>query len=134
MSDCDEDDSERRREEERRRIQAPAKSSPEIGIKHDGEKPKLSSYLHPLFANRHFMPIVTAVIGVLQYGAKKYGPDNWTLVTPKERYLDAALRHLSAADSGTFLDDESGLPHVAHAATSILMYGAKTLAERAKTG
>ena len=106
----------------------------EIGIKHDGEKPQLSKYLHPLFANRHFLPIVLETIEVLKYGAAKYQPDNWTKVTPRERYLDAALRHLSAADSGIERDEESGLLHVAHATCSILMYGALTLAERAKRG
>ena len=115
---------------------------PEVGIKHDGKKPQLSKYLHPLFANRHFLPIVVEVIGVLKYGAAKYQPDNWTKVEPKERYLDAALRHLSAVDNGKWLDDEadpegnppSGLPHVAHAACSVLMYGALALAEKASKG
>lgn len=114
--------------------------APEVGIKHDSKKPQLSKYLHPLFANRHFLPIVLETIEVLKYGAAKYQPDNWTKVTPKERYLDAALRHLSAVDNGKWLDDEpdpegnpgSGLPHVGHAACSVLMYGALALAERAK--
>lgn len=101
-----------------------------VGIKHDSEKPAISAMLHPLLANAHFLPIVRAVTSVLRYGAEKYTANNWTKVTPKERYLDAALRHLSAVDNGQWLDDESKLPHVAHAACSVLMYGALALRDR----
>lgn len=64
---------------------------------------------------------VGLVVDVLTYGAKKYSPDNWRDVPEgKERYLSAALRHLSAYAQGEDIDAESGLPHLAHAATCIL--------------
>ncbi|AGR46570.1 hypothetical protein TW1_054 [Pseudoalteromonas phage TW1] len=53
---------------------------------------------------------------VLEFGAKKYGANNWQKVdNAKERYFNAAMRHLLAWQSGELLDDESGLPHLAHA-------------------
>ena len=71
----------------------------------------------------HLLPWLAAelVVKVLDYGAKKYAPDNWRKVTDAEtRYWDAALRHLTAWARGEKLDPESGLPHLAHAACSIL--------------
>lgn len=62
------------------------------------------------------------VVAVLEHGAQKYGVDNWRNVDDKRRYLDAALRHLMAVMEGG-LDEEdgdSGLPHLAHAACSLL--------------
>lgn len=69
---------------------------------------------------------------VFGYGAAKYGPDNWRYV-PRgtERYLAATLRHLFAymnPSTGPF-DDESGLPHLHHAAASLLMLIGRTLQE-----
>lgn len=53
---------------------------------------------------------------VLEFGAKKYGANNWQKVdNAQERYFNAAMRHLLAWQSGELLDDESGLPHLAHA-------------------
>ncbi len=54
---------------------------------------------------------------VMGLGARKYGPYNWR--TKKVRYsvyIEAALRHLMASLDGEDLDEESGMPHVAHAA------------------
>jgi hypothetical protein len=56
------------------------------------------------------------VVKVLGFGAKKYAPHAWRLVpNGRERYLDAAFRHLVAVSQGEELDAESGLPHLAHA-------------------
>lgn len=56
------------------------------------------------------------VVKVLMFGAKKYGRDNWKQVPEAERrYRAAAHRHLNAISEGEWLDDESGLPHAAHA-------------------
>ena len=61
------------------------------------------------------------------YGASKYGEDNWRqLAGWRRRYLAAAYRHLCAhctqggLTGGLPLDPESGLPHLAHAAISLL--------------
>ena len=54
-------------------------------------------------------------IRIRVYGLKKYPrADNWKEVNPMDWY-DACLRHLAAYGSGEDLDNESGLPHLAHA-------------------
>jgi hypothetical protein len=60
------------------------------------------------------------VAEVLAYGAEKYSPGNWRHVKPGSRYLDAALRHLTAYADGEDNDPESGLSHAAHAACCVL--------------
>lgn len=61
------------------------------------------------------------VARVLEYGAEKYAPQGWRhLEGGHERYVRAALRHLHAHAGGEMFDPESGLPHLAHAACSLL--------------
>ena len=81
-----------------------------IGIKHDEKKPQWS-----------LLPWETLeeVVQVMQYGALKYGIDNWKHVDPPMRYWDAAMRHMIAFKEGEKLD-ESTLHHLAHAITSLL--------------
>lgn len=91
----------------------------EIGQKHDAHKPRHS-----------LLPVgsVASIIDVLEFGARKYGADNWQSVPDaRTRYYDAAMRHLGAWWGGERLDAESGLPHLAHAACCILflMWGDK---------
>jgi hypothetical protein len=55
-------------------------------------------------------------VKVLTFGAQKYEPDNWQFVPDsKRRYFDALQRHLWAWKQGEQIDQESGLPHLAHA-------------------
>ena len=63
--------------------------------------------------------IIRQIARIRMYGAKKYSdPDNWKAVEI-ERYRDAAFRHfLAYLDDPTGNDEESGLPHLAHLATS----------------
>jgi hypothetical protein len=61
------------------------------------------------------------VMKILEYGAKKYTENGWqTVPDGRKRYLDAAMRHLVAAMNGESRDEESGLPHLAHAACNLL--------------
>ena len=61
------------------------------------------------------------VVRVLEYGAQKYAPRSWVAVPDgHERYLNAAVRHLVARMGGEVVDPESGLPHLGHAACSVL--------------
>ncbi len=85
--------------------------APSIGIKYDSGKPRPS--LLPIDA-------VMEVVKVLEFGAKKYGENNWQQVTPPMRYFDAALRHLFSWAMGEKFDPETNLSHFAHAATCIL--------------
>lgn len=84
----------------------------EPGRKDDSAKPRWS--LLPAGA-------LAAVVGVLEFGARKYAPDNWRLVPDaRRRYFDAAQRHLWAWWQGERLDPESGCHHLAHAACCVL--------------
>lgn len=62
-----------------------------------------------------------AVGSVMAYGATTYGAHNWRLGLAWGRLCAAALRHTMAWISGEQEDEESGLPHLAHAAASLLM-------------
>ena len=64
--------------------------------------------------------IIRAVARVRMFGVQKYvDPENWKTVE-KQRYKDALLRHILAWwDDENSADEESGLPHLAHAACNI---------------
>lgn len=57
---------------------------------------------------------------VLQFGAKKYAAHNWRKGLAYSRVVDAALRHLLSWNAGEDRDPESGLNHLAHAATCLM--------------
>ena len=63
--------------------------------------------------------IIYDIARIREYGNNKYpegGRDNWKGVE-KQRYVDAMLRHISAYVSDPKgVDEESGLPHLWHAA------------------
>jgi len=64
---------------------------------------------------------LASVARVVEFGASKYGQNNWQRVQgAKARYLAAAFRHIAARASGEITDKESGLPHLAHCATNCL--------------
>lgn len=58
---------------------------------------------------------------VLTFGAKKYGDRNWENGMAFGRLFGASMRHCWAWFRGEQNDPESGLPHLAHAATCLLM-------------
>lgn len=57
---------------------------------------------------------------VLEYGEGKYGTNNWQHGINYSRIFGSILRHLFTWWLGDDLDNESGLPHLAHAAVNIL--------------
>ncbi|WP_183229376.1 dATP/dGTP diphosphohydrolase domain-containing protein [Bartonella callosciuri] len=66
-------------------------------------------------------PLALIEIGkVLEFGAKKYGADNWRNGMHWSRFHGAALRHLLAWFGGENKDSESDLSHLAHAACCLL--------------
>lgn len=57
---------------------------------------------------------------ILTLGAKKYDVENWKLVPDaKERYKDAALRHLYNYLQGNTHDNETGKHELAHVACNL---------------
>lgn len=78
----------------------------DTGVKYDSNKPDFSL----------LSPIALAQLAqVLTFGAKKYAPNNWRNGIDQSRLVSAALRHITAFNSGEDTDPETGLPHMAHA-------------------
>ena len=91
------------------------------GQKHDTEKPAM----HLIPAN-----IELEVARVMQFGAEKYGPDNWRSVPDlRNRYMSAAMRHINAMRQGFVIDDESNCHHAAHAICCLMFIGETDLEE-----
>ena len=57
---------------------------------------------------------------VYTYGATKYSADNWRGGIKWRRVMSAVQRHLVAWMDDEDLDQESGLPHLAHAAWGLI--------------
>lgn len=57
---------------------------------------------------------MTALAGVLQFGAAKYGRRAWERGITRGRIVAALLRHCVAWMSGQTHDPDSGLPHSHH--------------------
>ena len=66
------------------------------------------------------MEIVWAIAWIRMYGNRKYGdPENWKTVKP-QRYRDALMRHiLHYISDPESVDEESGYPHLWHAACNM---------------
>lgn len=65
--------------------------------------------------------VLQHVAWVMEFGAMKYKRDNWKKVKGgRERYLNAAFRHMAALAKGERQDYETNLPHEAHAICSLL--------------
>lgn len=85
---------------------------PDKGVKFDSGKAKLSMIPRPS---------LEAIAEVFQYGANKYGKNNYRKGMQYSRLIDAAMRHLVAFADREDVDSESGLSHLAHCATNLCM-------------
>ena len=86
-------------------------SKHEAGTKYDAEKARLD--LVPPEAE-------LAVGEVFAYGARLYGDRNWEKGMSWGRNIAAARRHIAKFMRGEEDDDESGLPHLAHAIVDLM--------------
>jgi hypothetical protein len=78
--------------------------------------------LLPWAALRSIAAVMTWAVDVKARGKRAYQVGNWRFVPDAEaRYIDAATRHLERHQEGEELDDESGLPHMAHYACDAVM-------------
>lgn len=57
---------------------------------------------------------------VLEFGEAKYDRNNWRKGLPYTSVIDSALRHLHSFLEGEDTDHESGISHIAHAATNMV--------------
>ncbi len=80
------------------------------GVKFDTGKLRMS-----LLAER----FVWGIVEVLEFGAKKYGEDNWRKGMKWSRPFNAAMRHMWAWWRGENVDPETGLSHLSHAACNL---------------
>lgn len=97
----------------------------EIGVKYDSDKLDWS-----LVPNES----IEEVIKVLMFGARKYAPDNWKIVSDyKRRYYNAAQRHITAWKKGELVDSETGITHLAHATCCLLFLISKELEDDGKS-
>lgn len=75
----------------------------------------------------HLIPprVLGDLASVLTYGAGKYAPGNWRKVpAARDRYYSAMMRHVEAWRMGQRKDEESGLPHLAHALCCLVFLAA----------
>lgn len=82
-------------------------------MKYDDEKPPIA------LVPPNFIEEVARVFGM---GAKKYGQWNWrrdARITSHSRTYSSIQRHLNAYWGGEDFDSESGIHHLAHAASQI---------------
>lgn len=72
-----------------------------------------------------------AASGGMEHGAGKYWPRNYEDCPEDESflYIHALLRHATAMASGEFIDEESGVPHIA-----LLLAGGMIYCQITKTG
>lgn len=68
-----------------------------------------------------YTSLIKAIAAVRKYGAMKYGSTEDWRTTPPTSHFNAIMRHLSAHLDGEYLDQESGLSHLAHAAATLMM-------------
>jgi hypothetical protein len=59
-------------------------------------------------------PSLEEMVRVLEFGAKKYSPDNWKKGSPTVELCESLLRHVFAYMSGENNDPESKLSHLGH--------------------
>lgn len=88
----------------------------------DPETPKKSDAQKPDMSLLHRYPLEQTALAFMD-GAAKYGRNNFRENGGLEwnRLLAAALRHLTAFNSGENVASDSGLSHLSHAAANIFM-------------
>ena len=64
--------------------------------------------------------VLTDICKVLMFGAKKYEENNWKKCTDLTRYYNASRRHVEAWRTGEYYDNDSKLPHLAHALCNLM--------------
>jgi hypothetical protein len=67
------------------------------------------------------LDVMEPLVEIYEFGANKYGENNWRTIKDGYRRCRAAFfRHLTAYDKGELTDPESGKSHLAHCAWNAL--------------
>lgn len=90
--------------------QTPSKVEPG-GTKYDGGK---------VMFQLLYWSFIEEMAKVMTYGAGKYGERNWQDGIKVSRLWGATFRHLVAILKGEYMDKESGITHLAHAACNLM--------------
>jgi hypothetical protein len=85
----------------------------EKALRYNQDKPRWSLV--------HFKSLIPFV-RVMEFGAKKYAPDNWKKGMDRKQLLDCAMRHLTALMDGEENDPETGLSHMGHVICNAMFY------------
>ena len=91
--------------------QTTSNNARQLGVKYDAGKPRFE-LLPP-------KPLAQ-IAEVYTFGATKYEDRNWEKGIEYSRVYGAVMRHLNAYWAGQDLDEETALPHLAHAAFGLL--------------
>lgn len=63
------------------------------------------------------------MVKVLEFGAKKYGIDNWKKGLYTTEICESMLRHIFAYLNGENRDEDSGLSHICHIQANAMFLG-----------
>jgi len=69
------------------------------------------------------------MVRVLEYGAKKYSPDNWKKGLDKKEILESMMRHIAALMDGEEIDPETGITHMGNIQCNAMFYNYFTALE-----
>ena len=72
------------------------------------------------------------MIEVLEFGAKKYTPDNWKKGLDRKEILESMMRHLAALMDGQSNDPETELSHMGHIMCNAMFYSHFELKDKEK--
>lgn len=75
----------------------------------------------PKWSLVHYESLVP-MIRVLEFGAKKYTPENWKKGLDLKEVLESMQRHLAALMDGEEFDSESGISHMGHIQCNAMFY------------
>ncbi len=86
--------------------------------------------LRPFLVYKGFIHALQELWNNGSKGAVKYTPEGWkTVPNAKERYMDAAFRHMDKHTLGELRDDETNTHHLVAAAWSLLAVAELELSE-----
>lgn len=75
----------------------------------------------PRWSLVHFKSLIPLVRS-LEFGARKYDPENWKKGLNKKELLESIQRHLAAMFDGEEIDKESGISHIGHIQCNAMFY------------